>query len=350
LKALQAQPDHGLFYLHLYLPHGPFKYLPSGRAYVPQGSQLLHGFRVDGGANAPLYDRLGEQHFRWGGAWGPREELLVLGSQRMLMQVGFAERLVGRIMRELERNELWEPALVIVTSDHGESYNPSAVIRSRSGGNTAHVPLFIKLPGQRGGGIDDRNAEIIDVLPTIVDALGAAPPWEMDGASLLAPDVGRPTKRLYDVGEGFFERSWPDSGLSDALARLAELVGTDRTTEAILRRGPRQDLLGKASAGLGLEPLGLRLAQRALLENVNPAGKVVPVYLTGRITRPLRTPAPIDLAVAVNGVVRATTRSIHGASGGNSFAVLVPETAYQMGRNKVELLEIPPESGAHPKR
>ena len=34
------------------------------------------------------------------------------------------------------------------------------------------VPLFIKLPGQTEGRIDDRNVESVDILPTIADVLG----------------------------------------------------------------------------------------------------------------------------------------------------------------------------------
>jgi hypothetical protein len=53
-----------------------------------------------------------------------------------------------------------------------------------------------------------------------------------------------------------------------------------------------------------------------------------------------RSGATRDLAVAVNGRVVATGRSFHLTGGPESFAVLVPETAFKSGRNRVELLSV----------
>ena len=59
------------------------------------------------------------------------------------------------------------------------------------------VPMFVKYPGQKGAAVDRRNAELIDVVPTIADVLGIDLPWRVDGASLLDADPPRRPKRAW---------------------------------------------------------------------------------------------------------------------------------------------------------
>jgi hypothetical protein len=50
-----------------------------------------------------------------------------------------------------------------------------------------------------------------------------------------------------------------------------------------------------------------------------------------------------DLAVAVNGRIRAVGRSFHlGGRRMEFFSLLVPESALQRGRNSLEVLEVQP--------
>src|SRR4030095_9249027 len=77
---------------------------------------------------------------------------------------------------------------VIVTGDEGETFLPSGPRRNvtrRNLGDVAFIPLFVKLPGQKRGRIDDGYARNMDVLPTIAHVLGIRLPWQVDGRSLL---------------------------------------------------------------------------------------------------------------------------------------------------------------------
>ena len=49
------------------------------------------------------------------------------------------------------------------------------------------IPLFVKYPGQTTPTVDERDAQSIDLLPTIADTLGLTLPdeWTFDGRSLL---------------------------------------------------------------------------------------------------------------------------------------------------------------------
>ena len=69
-----------------------------------------------------------------------------------------------------------------------------------------HIPLIIKHPGAaydctRGQACTEYFTESVDVLPTIVSALGGHPPAQCDGRSLL-PLMGGQTPDTAGGGEG----------------------------------------------------------------------------------------------------------------------------------------------------
>lgn len=84
------------------------------------------------------------------------------------------DRVLGDLVEALERRGLFDESLIVVTSDHGEMlgergfighwhYLDDAVVK---------VPLIIKLPGQTRGVRVEHNVQTIDILPTVLDALG----------------------------------------------------------------------------------------------------------------------------------------------------------------------------------
>ena len=72
-------------------------------------------------------------------------------------------------------------------------------------------------------------------------------------------------------------------------------------------------------------------------ENVNPRSGLVPVHVVGRVNGPDRHPR--DIAVAVNGTIRAVGNTFKLAVGDDHelVSVMVPETAFHAGRNRVEV-------------
>jgi arylsulfatase A-like enzyme len=93
----------------------------------------------------------------------------------------------GRVLREIEEAGELDNTLVVFTSDHGE------MLGERNGRLTKYcfyessvrVPLILAgagVPPDKAGTVDDRPAELVDVLPTLVEA-----PPELPGRSLLAP-------------------------------------------------------------------------------------------------------------------------------------------------------------------
>jgi len=93
----------------------------------------------------------------------------------------FDER-VGEILGALEASDVAGNTMVIVTSDHGMPY-PGAKWSVRKAGT--EVPLILHQPGTAlsGGRVFTELMSNVDVLPTLLDLLGAPIPGNVQGVS-----------------------------------------------------------------------------------------------------------------------------------------------------------------------
>jgi len=101
--------------------------------------------------------------------------------------VAYTDAAVGGWLRALEHSGALEHTLVIITADHGESFE-----RGWRGhaGHLLHpaltwIPLIIHLPGQKQGARIAQIADQTDLLPTLLDLLGAPIPAAIEGSSLV---------------------------------------------------------------------------------------------------------------------------------------------------------------------
>ncbi len=110
--------------------------------------------------------------------------------QRYLLQLGFVDRLLGRLIRQLKRTGIYDDTLILVTADHGFAWQVGVPTRrSVSNGNVEEltpVPFFVKAPGQRRGRVNDAYVETLDVTPTIADVLGMRLGYRTDGSSAFS--------------------------------------------------------------------------------------------------------------------------------------------------------------------
>ena len=118
-----------------------------------------------------------------------------------------ADWAVGELLSWLERHDLYDDTLIIVTSDHGEHLGEQGRFSHQFSveEELLRVPLIIKYPGSRGGGAVDDNpfASVADVYATILTAVDGAE----DPAS-YSRDLRQGFDRPYAVAEYYFSDSF----------------------------------------------------------------------------------------------------------------------------------------------
>jgi hypothetical protein len=339
VDAIAPRPEPTLYFAHVLLPHYPYEYLPTGARYNAPPADF-HRQRFD--PTRP------DAALGWAAdnVDGAAQE-----QQRYLLQLALTDALLGRLIDRLRQVGLWDPALVVVTADHGVSFRPGESQRFVTDANHADimwVPLFIKMPQQRQGGVDDRNVETIDILPSIADALGARIAWRVDGQSVLQPGAtARPEKaidtpvsptNLLELKRLTFPAeppSWPA-----LLAQQSRLFGADTPAAALLARGPFPELIGRAAGGGAAAPFSVALTDAQLYDAVDPASGLVPSFVRGRLTPLAGAAGPPAVAVAVNGVIAATTQAFVADDRTLTFGVLLPDSAFRPGANDVEVFAV----------
>lgn len=343
IASIEPSEEPALYFMHVLLPHIPWAYLPSGKEY----SLLPLGPREEGHPLVGHDDILGMD--RQTHVWAADELAVAQGRQRYLLQVGCVDRLVDRLVRRLKEVGLYDRSLVVITADHGVALlpgQPMRAINEATGPQLMSVPLLIKLPHQHRGVVSDRNVESIDILPTMAAALEIRLPWTPEGASALDASLPERTVKVIAAGPSHPDR-WSCGAKFEekytALGQLLEGFGSDAASPGLFRIGPHSELVGRplAQCRVARDVAGcVELAGAAHLAHVRPDDGWLPCYLGGRVTSPTPTPLPMDLAVAVNGTIRAVTRTFHLPGLEDAWAAIVPEEVFRQGANDVQVFAV----------
>ena len=102
--------------------------------------------------------------------------------------VAAADAAVLKLLTFLKSQSLYDDALIVIASSHGESLGAHG---EDSHGvflydETIHVPLVVKLPKNQFAGKQVKNrARLLDIAPTVLTQAGIAVPAQMQGQSLL---------------------------------------------------------------------------------------------------------------------------------------------------------------------
>src|SRR5258708_11953548 len=131
-------------------------------------------------------------------------------------EIAYADSVVGDLIDYLKRRGLYDKALVILLSDHGEGLNEHG--EEEHGlflyREALQVPLLVKLPGSRKGGATVKTpVQLVDVFPTILERTATPTPatGHRIGQSLLTFLDGGPSRPVY--AETFYPRfhfGWSD--------------------------------------------------------------------------------------------------------------------------------------------
>ena len=314
---------------HALLPHGPWVYLPSGRRSRPLGPELLPGMQTIPG----FYDGYLTRH----------------NEQRHLLQVGFVDRLLGRLVARLKSQEMYDDTLIVVTADHGFAWQVGVETRrSVTPSNVeelAPVPLIVKRPRQTRARVSGAYARTLDVTPTLADALNVRLGYRADGRSAFSAAV-RARRGVSLVTRDFSStvrlagERWRERRAAVVRRRLRRL-GSGDWASLFTGVGPNRDLIGTdvdsvRTAGSARATLSLT----RFFRSVRRKSGMVPTQVAGRI-HTSDGARERDIAVAVNGRIEAVGRSFHlRGEDVESYAVMVPEESVNEGRNRIEVLEV----------
>jgi len=107
--------------------------------------------------------------------------------------ITFMDAQLGRVLDALERLQLRDQTIIVMTSDHGYHMHEHGLWQKRTlFEESARVPLLIAAPGMKGAGKSTQAiVEMVDIYPTLVDLCGFKVPEELDGMS-LAPILNNP--------------------------------------------------------------------------------------------------------------------------------------------------------------
>ncbi len=117
-------------------------------------------------------------------------------------EVAYNDRALTALLAALDRAGLREQTLVVLMSDHGEGFDP-AHGRIHHGGrlhqDLVRIPLLVRGPGVEPGALQ-APFSLVDLMPTLLAALGLSVPDGLDGHVVaLAPAAGPGEPRLASV-------------------------------------------------------------------------------------------------------------------------------------------------------
>jgi Sulfatase len=293
LPTIRPTRRPALWYLHLLLPHSPWRFLPSGERYEirqPPGWSFSE-------------------------VWTTNQAAVDQYWQRHLLQLGFADRVLGELVARLRAAGLYDRSLLVVTADEGLSFRAGEKRRPASDTNLqdiAYVPLFVKLPHQHHGRIVTTATQSVDDLPTIAAALGVGIPWNVDGRNALSQNYTvRDVMVAKDHGKRFVvPPAQLEAKREAALRRQLALFGSDDPLSSLYGIGPFRSLLGRRVHGLrDLVPAAAKLGA---LDRSTAL-----VQVSGRLAATVH-----DVAVTVHGRIVAVV-----PAGERRFWALVPRAA-----------------------
>lgn len=202
-----------LHLVHVTLPHFPWALTPWGTS-LPIGWPYPEPYAAATGWDAQL------QH------------------QLHVLQVGALDREITAMVDDLDANGFWERGTAVVVADHGVSLTRPDVGRTLTDTNEQEllrVPLFVGGRGVAPGAVVDEPAQVIDVVPTLVDLLDIDTDWDFDGHSLF--DGSEPTSSPI-VGTSF------DPALEIVRGHLPAHPSSEDPWRPLLAVGPHGDLVG----------------------------------------------------------------------------------------------------------
>jgi Sulfatase len=321
-----ATNDRSFHFLHVLLPHVPWHLTASGIPYEYSYERSLQ---------FPGFYR----------GWSS-QTAADAARVRVAMQIGYVDALIGSLIDQLEQNGLWDDAMVIVAADHGLGLHPGARMRylGPESEDLLSVPLFVRIPGAVPD-IDDRPAEIVDVLPTIADALGVSLPWPTDGVSLFGSarvagthpfasgTIGQaPTIDQVDVSQHL------DAVLTDAAEHFRPTTNGHSRDRDFLDLGDGAEHIGRSIDVPQVRPIDAELDYPSAEKFGDVATDApLPLHVVGHAPN---GETGILIGVTINGTVAGVARTFADRDESARFTALLDPAFVDPGHNDIGFVVI----------
>ncbi len=186
---LDAVGDEPFFlFAHTYRAHRPYRAEPDRLAELLAGYDGVFAAPTRELAGVPINqgDRVYElmQQLDINERTAPEDVAFIKSLYRAGVEATDAD--LGTLVDLLKRRGIWDRAIVVVTSDHGEAFleHPHATVHKHLWDEVVRVPLLIKLPGGERG--DPEVEEVVGssrLMPTLLELVGVTPPVPTEGTS-----------------------------------------------------------------------------------------------------------------------------------------------------------------------
>ena len=100
--------------------------------------------------------------------------------------IAYIDAQIGRVVDWLKHHDVYDNTMIVVTSDHGESFGEKHRVGHANSPyqNLLHTALLIKYPRASRTGVETNPVSLIDVAPTALKALGVTAPGSFQGVPL----------------------------------------------------------------------------------------------------------------------------------------------------------------------
>ncbi|WP_208588554.1 sulfatase [Gracilibacillus suaedae] len=163
--------DNYFLMVEAFDPHEPFV---TPDHYLDQYDDSYQGPRFDW----PKYAKVNES-----------EEAIDHIQKRYAATLTMIDHWLGKLLDEMDRQDIWDDTLVIFTTDHGlllGEHNWTGKNIMHAYNEVAHLPLMIHVPEVEAHGTHiDSITQNIDIMPTILEYFQLSIPESVQGNSLL---------------------------------------------------------------------------------------------------------------------------------------------------------------------
>lgn len=133
----------------------------------------------------------------------------------MITEVDFQ---LGRIWQAIKDAGMWDNTVIVLTSDHAEMMGDHFILGK--GGffdGSYHLPLVVRDPRQQARGVKiNKFTEAVDIMPTLIEAMGMEVPAHLDGRALTPFLAGEDPKDWRDAAHWEHDFRSVESGKMEA--------------------------------------------------------------------------------------------------------------------------------------